>query len=104
MNAFEKFLAYIFVLKYTNKNRKSITRTEKDNGDIIYSVNDRDVIMSVGEYTPTAPKTEKYYLFDTTIFKPEHILENKQVHTDGWIAKQLYNQIAHSFKYSAYQK
>lgn len=104
MNAFEKFLACIYVLRYSDKNKKSIMRNKKNNGDILYSVNDADIIMSVGEYIPTYPKKEKDYRFDATIHQPGHKLENKRVLLGGLVARQLYAKIAHAYKYSAYQK
>lgn len=94
----------MYVLRYTDKNKKSIMRNVKNNGDILYSVNDADIIMSVGEYIPTDPKKEKYYRFDATIHQPGHNLENKRVLLDGLLARQLYAKISHTYKYQEYQK
>lgn len=104
MNAFEKFLACIYVLRYADRNRQSIMRSETKPGHIVYSINDRDVIMSTGESIPVDPQTEKIYRFDVTIHKKNSRLENKRLCFEGDVAKKMYNKIAHDYKYKAYQK
>ena len=104
MNAFEKFLACIYVLRYSDKNRQSIMRSETKPGHVVYSINDRDIIMSVGESIPVDPQTEKTYHFDVTIHKKNSRLQNKRLCFEGNTAKKIYNKIAYTYKYQAYQK
>ena len=104
MNAFEKILACMYVLRYSDKNRQSIMRSENKPGHIVYSINDRDVIMSTGESIPVAPQTEKTYHFDVTIHEKDSRLQNKRLWFEGIAAKKIYKKIAHAYEYKAYQK
>ena len=104
MNAFEKFLACIYVLRYSDKNRQSIMRSETKPGHVVYSINDRDIIMSVGESIPVDPQTKKIYRFDVTIHKKKSRLQNKRLCFEGNAAEKIYYKIAHAYKYQAYQK
>ena len=88
MNAFEKFLACIYVLRYSDKNRQSIMRPKTKPGHVVYSINDRDIIMSVGESIPVDPQTEKTYYFDVTIHKKNSRLQNKRLCFEGNAAKK----------------
>lgn len=104
MNAFEKFLICLYVIKYSDKNRESIMRTEKKPGHVSYSINDRDVIMSTSEAIPVHPQTEKIYRCDITIHKKNNRLQNKRICFEGGMAKKMYTRIAHAYAYKAYQK
>ena len=104
MNAFEKFLACIYVLRYSDKNRQSIMRSETKPGHVVYSINDRDIIMSVGEFVPVSSQAEKAYSLDVTVHKKNNKLQNKRMCIKGFVAKKMYNKIAHAYKYKVYQK
>lgn len=94
----------MYVLRYSDKNRQSIMRSETKPGHIVYSINDRDIIMSIREDIPVGPQTEKTYHFDVTIHKKNSRLQNKRLCFDGNAAKKIYDKIAHAYKYKAYQK
>ena len=104
MNAFEKFLVCVYVLKYSDKNRRSIMRTENKSGHIVYSINDRDIIMSVGESVPMSPQTEKLYGLDVTVHEKNNKLQNKRMCIEGFVAKKMYDKIARAYAYSVNQK